>query len=355
MTDQCPDVFGGVDTHSDTHHAAVIDPLGRHLADRAFPATSEGYRALLEWLSSHGRVIAVGVEGTGSYGTQLARVLTAASLTVLDVNRPDRRMRRQHGKSDPIDAYAAAQAAASGRATITPKSHDGAAESLRILHNARASAVKARTQTINQIRSVMTTASDALRAQLRNLSAADLIVTCARLRPSSDLARPDTAAKFTLRRLARRYQELDREISEYNSELSALAALAAPALLAIHGVGPETAARLLAAVGDNPERLRSEAAFAHLCGVAPIPASSGRRDRHRLNRGGNRSANAALYRIAVVRMQRDCRTREYVARRTAQGLQKKDIIRCLKRYIAREVFKTLTCTNGKERALARIN
>ncbi|MEU3620177.1 transposase [Streptomyces sp. NPDC006872] len=270
-----------------------------------------------------------GRQGTGSYGTQLARVLTAAGLTVFDVNRPDRRMRRQHGESDPIDAYAAAQAAASGRASITPKTHDGAAESLRVLHNARASAVKSRTQAINQIRSVMTTAPDTLRARLRDLTTADLIVTCARLRPSTDLARPATAAKFTLRRLARRRQEPDREI-------------------------PETAARLLAAVGDNPERLRSEAAFAHLCGVAPVPASSGRRDRHRLNRGGNRSANAALYRIAVVRMQRDHRTREYIARRTAQGLQKKDIIRCLKRYIAREVFKALTCTNSSKRTLTQV-
>jgi transposase len=346
MTDQRQDVFGGVDTHTDTHHAAVVDHLGRHLADAQFPTTTEGYRALLDWLRSHGTVRAVGVEGTGSYGTQLARVLTAASLTVFDINRPDRRIRHQQGKSDPIDAYAAA----SGRANIIPKAHDGAAESLRILHNARTSAVKARAQAINQIRSLMVTAPDALRAQLRGLVRADLITTCARLRPAADLAGPAAAAKFTLRRLARRYQELDREIADYNAELSTLAA---PDLLAVNGVGPETAARLLAAVGDNPERLRSEAAFAHLCGAAPIPASSGRRDRHRLNRGGNRSANAALYRIAVVRMQHDRRTREYVARRTAQGLQKKDIIRCLKRYIAREVYRALTCANIAQMDLAQ--
>lgn len=345
MTDQRQDVFGGVDTHTDTHHAAVVDHLGRHLADAQFPTTTDGYRALLDWLRSHGTVRAVGVEGTGSYGTQLARVLTGAGLTVFDINRPDRRIRHQQGRSDPIDAYAAAQAVASGRANIIPKAHDGAAESLRILHNARTSAVKARTQAINQIRSLMITAPDALRAQLRGLVRADLITTCARLRPAADLAGPAAAAKFTLRRLARRYQELDREIAEYDAELHTLATQAAPDLLAVNGVGPETAARLLAAVGDNPERLRSEAAFAHLCGAAPIPASSGRRDRHRLNRGGNRSANAALYRIAVVRMQHDRRTREYVARRTAQGLQKKDIIRCLKRYIAREVYRALTCAN----------
>ncbi|QMU71821.1 IS110 family transposase [Streptacidiphilus sp. P02-A3a] len=348
MTDQSQDVFGGVDTHTDTHHAAVVDHLGRHLADAQFPTTNPGYRALLNWLRSHGTVCAVGVEGTGSYGTQLARVLGAAGLTVFDINRPDRRIRHQQGKSDPIDAYAAAQAVASGRATIIPKTHVGAAEALRLLHTARTSAVKARTQAINQIRSHMVTAPDTLRAQLRGKSSSDLIAACARLRPAADLTDPAAAAKFTLRRLARHYQDLDHEIDDYEAELSTLATQAAPDLMAVYGVGPETAARLLAAVGDNPERLHSEAAFAHLCGAAPIPASSGRRDRHRLNRGGNRSANAALYRIAVVRMQHDRRTRDYVARRTAQGLQKKDIIRCLKRYIAREVYRVLTCTNITE-------
>jgi transposase len=261
------------------------------------------------------------VEGTGSYGTQLARVLTAAGLTVFDINRPDRRIRHRLGKSDPIDAYAAAQTVAAGRADIVPKAHDGAAESLRVLHNARTSAVKARTQAINQIRSLLITAPDTLRAQLRGLAATDLIATCSRLRPAGDLATPMAAAKFTLRRLARRYQDLNHEIADYDAELTSLATQAAPDLVAVNGVGPKTAARLLAAVGDNPERLRSEAAFAHLCGVAPIPASSGRRDRHRLNRGGNRSANAALYRIVVVRMRHDPRTHDYIARRTAQARQ----------------------------------
>ncbi|MDQ1051561.1 IS110 family transposase [Streptomyces sp. V4I2] len=268
-----------------THHAAVVDPIGRHLGDAQFPTTSDGYRALLAWLLSFGTVLAVGVEGTGSYGTQLARVLAAAGLHVFDINRPDRRMRRQLGKSDPIDAYAAAEAVASGRAGVVPKTHAGAAEGLRILHNARTSAMKARTQAINQIRSLLVTAPDAVRSQLRGLAAAELISVCARLRPTPDLADPTAAAKFALRRLARRYQALTGEIDDYNVELTALAAQAAPMLLAVNGVGPETAARLLAAVGDNSERLRSEAAFAHLCGVAPLPAYSGRRDRHRLNRG----------------------------------------------------------------------
>ncbi|MET8509666.1 IS110 family transposase [Streptomyces sp. NPDC004787] len=351
MTDQHRDVFGGVDTHTDSHHAAVVDRLGRPLADARFPTTSQGYHALLDWLRSHGTVRAVGVEGTGSYGTQLTRVLAAAGLTVFDINRPDRRIRHQHGKSDPIDAYAAAEAVAAGRAATIPKPHAGAAEALRLLHTARMSAVKARTQAINQIRSHLVTVPDTLRDQLRDLPAGDLITACARLRPATDLTGPVAAAKFTLRRLARRYQQLDLEITKYDAELATLATQAAPGLLAVYGVGPETAARLLAAVGDTPERLHSEAAFAHLCGAAPIPASSGRRDRHRLNRGGNRSANAALYRIAMVRMQHDARTRDYVTRRTAQGLQKKDIIRCLKRYIAREIYRALTCTITTETPL----
>ncbi|WP_371666712.1 transposase [Streptomyces sp. NBC_00289] len=247
---------------------------------------------------------------------------------MFDINRPDRRMRRQLGKSDPIDAYAAAEAVASGRAGVIPKSHTGAAGGLagpvqrpRLGHEGSHAGRQPDPQPPGH-------RARHLARPTARLAAADLISMCARLRPTPDLADP-TAAKFTLRRLARRYQDLGREISEYDAEWTALTAQAAPMLLAVNGVGPETAARLLAAVGDNPERLRSEAAFAHVCGAAPLPASSGRRDRHRLNRGGNRSANAALYRIAAVRMQHDRRTREYVARRTAQGLQKKDIIRCL--------------------------
>jgi transposase len=342
MTHPALDVIGGVDTHGDTHHAAIIDTLGRELADRQFPTTISGYRDLLTWMRSHGTLTAVGVEGTGSYGAELARVLTAAGVTVVEVNRPDRATRRQQGKSDPIDAYAAARAVAAGRATGIPKSRDGLVEATRVLRVARRSAVKARTQAINQIRNLLVTAPAELREHVTGTHRADLVATLARLRPGTDLSDPLTATKAALRRLARRHQTLDAEIAELDAEIKPLIQRGAPELLDIVGVGPETAGQLLASAGDNPERMRSESAFAHLCGAAPIPASSGRTHRHRLNRGGDRAANNALYTIVLVRMRYDARTRDYVARRTRQGLSKKEIIRCLKRYVAREIYRVLT-------------
>lgn len=338
------EITGGVDTHGLTHHAAVIDSVGRHLADQEFPATSSGYRDLLDWMRACGTVIAVGVEGTGAYGAELARVLTAAGVAVIDVDRPDRKTRRMKGKSDPIDAYAAATAVLSGRATGMPKSRDGAVEAIRVLRAARRSAVKARTQAMNQIRGLLVSAPAMVREQTTGLNRAALIRTLARLRPDGDLSCPLAATRASLRRLARRHQAMDTEIAELDAELAPLTRQAAPALLEMYGVGPDTAGQLLTSAGDNPERMRSEAAFAHLTGVAPIPASSGRTHRHRLNRGGDRAANNALHTIALVRMRHDQRTRAYVQRRTTEGLSKKDIIRCLKRYVAREVYHALTST-----------
>lgn len=341
MTDQALEVTGGIDTHGETHHAAVVDRLGRHLADREFEATGGGYRKLLAWLLSFGAVTAVGVEGTGAYGAELARVLAGGGLKVVEVDRPDRKTRRLKGKSDPIDAYAAAEAVASGRASGIPKTRSGVVEAVRALRVPRRSAVKSRTQAVNQARQLLVTAPEALRSQLRGLSAAALAKACARLRPGSDLADPLHAAKAALRRLGRRILALTEEIDELEAELKALTTQAAPELLALQGVGADVAGQLLATAGDNPDRLHSEAAFAHLCGVAPIPASSGRRDRHRLNRGGDRAANHALHTITLCRLRWDERTRTYMDRRTRQGLSKKDIMRCLKRHIAREVYRVL--------------
>jgi transposase len=337
-------VFGGVDTHGRTHHAAVIDELGRHLGDREFPATSAGYRRLRVFLASHGRLLAVGVEGTGAYGAELARQLAAAGLSVLEVDRPDRRTRRMKGKSDPIDAYAAAEAVASGRATGRPKTRTGLVEAIRALRIARASALKARTQAINQIRALLVSAPAHLREQVADLPRAALIRTLAALRPGQDLTGPLAAAKAALRHLARRCQLLDQEITELDTEITPLIRQAAPALLELFGVGTETAGQLLTTAGDNPERMRSEAAFAHLTGVAPIPASSGRTHRHRLNRGGDRAANHALHTTVLVRMRYEERTRTYVERRTREGLSKPEIMRCLKRYLAREIYHTLLAT-----------
>jgi transposase len=341
MADQIA-VVGGVDTHTDFHQAAVIDSIGRHLATKSFPTNPDGYRRLLDWLRSHGDVIAVGVEGTGAYGSELARFLRVGQVTVIDVDRPDRRARRANGKSDPVDAYAAATAVLSGRAGGTPKTRDGIVEAIRSLRVVRRSAVKSRTQTINQIRTLIVTAPGEVRERLRTLPTAELIRQLARSRPGTDLSAPACAVRTALRRLARRYQYLTEEIADADAELKPLVARAAPELVALRGVGTETAAQLLITAGDNPDRLTSEASFAHLCAAAPIPASSGRTHRHRLNRGGDRQANNALHTIALVRMRYDTRTRDYVIRRTAEGMSKKDILRCLKRFIAREVYKYLT-------------
>ena len=294
-------VTGGVDTHGETHHATVVDALGRQLADRQFPTTPRGYRALLSWLGSFGQLVRVGVEGTGAYGAALSRFLHSNGVQVVEVDRPDRKTRRARGKSDPIDAYAAALAAVSGRASGTPKSRDGRVEAIRVLRVTRRSAVKARTQAMNQLRALLLTGPAELREQLRNLTPGTLIDTCAGLRPSADLADPAQATKAALRRLARRHQRLHEEIRQLDAELAPLVTATAPDLLALPGVGVEVAGQLLTTAGDNPDRMRSEAAFAHLCGVAPIPASSGRTNRHRLNRGGDRAANTALHTIALSR------------------------------------------------------
>ena len=337
------EVFGGVDTHSNTHHAAVVDPLGRELADREFPATPSGYEALRTWLVGYGQLVMVGVEGTGSYGAGLMRVLAGTGITVVEVDRPDRSARRSDGKSDPLDAYAAARAAASGRAAGTPKSRDGIVESIRCLRLVQRSAIKARTQCINQIRALLVNGPTDLRELMRPLTTARMIRTLANLRPGTDLADPGVACRRALRSLARRHADLDREVKELHRGLTDLTRQAAPELLERPGVGVQVAAQLLITAGDNPNRLVSEAAFAHLAGVAPVPASSGKRQhRHRLNRGGDRAANNALYTVALVRMRFHQPTRAYVARRTAEGLSKKDIIRCLKRAVAREMFHLLT-------------
>jgi transposase len=344
MTDQDRVVFGGADTHRDTIHVAVVDQMGRHLADQQVPATRAGYaQAVLFW-AGYGRLAKVGVEGTSSYGAGLSEHLRSAGIEVVEVDRPDRSTRRRRGKSDPIDAYAAAAAVASQRATTVPKTRDGAVEAIRVLRVARASAIKARTQTINQVKNLIVTAPIALREALTG-STSQIMAICADMTHSAeDFRDPTTATKAALASLAHRYRHLTDEITRLDQALRPLVAATAPDLVALPGVGTDVAGQLLVTAGDNPHRLHSEAAFAHLCGAAPIPASSGRTDRHRLNRGGDRQANRALHVVALTRLRHDPRTRDYVERRTKQGLSRKDIIRCLKRYIARDVYRTLTTT-----------
>ena len=333
-------VTGGVDTHADMHVAAALDPIGGLLGVEEFPATAAGYARLLGWLGGFGTVALVGIEGTGSYGAGLARHVTAAGIRVVEVDRSDRQDRRRQGKSDPLDAVSAARAAQSGRARGAPKGRDGAVEAIRALMVAKRSARSERVQTINQARALVLTGPDDLRTRFARHTAAGLVSGLASLRP-----RPGDvvgyATRIALRELGRRAEFLDAQLERLDELIVPLVAARAPGLLALHGVGPDTAALLLVAAGDHPGRLRSEAAWAHLCAVAPIPASSGKVTRHRLNPGGDRQANHALWRIVLTRMSAHPPTLIYVERRTKEGLSKKEIIRCLKRYVAREVYRHL--------------
>lgn len=336
------EVVVGVDTHGHTHHAAVLSTIGGELGDCEFPATAAGYAALLSWVRGHGHPLRIGVEGTSSYGAGLTRHLQEEGATVVEIDRPDRRARRHHGKSDPLDAYAAARAALAGTRVVVPKIGSGIVEAIRVIRVTRRSAVKARTQTTNQLRSLLVTAPAELRERLAALKTPALVTACARLRiATTDLSDPTRAVRVALRRLARRHQQLTAEIRDADRELRPLITAAAPAMIDRLGVNVEVAGQLLTTIGDNPDRMRSEAAFAHLCGIAPLPASSGRTRRHRLNRGGDRAANNAVYTVVLTRLRLDERTRAYVTRRTAEGLSKREIIRCLQRYVARELYQLL--------------
>lgn len=341
MHDEGREVTGGVDTHGEVHVAAAVDDAGRILGTASFPASLAGYRGLLRWLRRHGRVARVGVEGTGAYGAGLARYLTAEGVTVIEVDRPDRQRRRRRGKSDTVDAEGAARAALNGDATGIPKAGSGPVESVRVLRLARRSALKARTQAANQIRDLIVTAPDQLRSRLRALDTDRRVAVCVRFR-TGEVADPVEATKAALRSLARRHVELTAELDSLDTQIADLCAAINPALLGAHGVGAEVAATLLVSAGDNPRRMGSEAAFAALCGASPVEASSGKVTRHRLNRGGDRQANNALWRIVLVRMATDQPTKDYVLRRTVEGKSTKEIIRCLKRHVAREVFHLLT-------------
>jgi transposase len=338
-------VTGGVDTHKDTHTAAAIDSGGKLLGVQQFPTTPAGYHALLAWLRSFGTLALVGIEGTGAYGAGLAAQLRLTGVVTVEIDRPDRKTRRWQGKSDPVDAEAAARAALAGIRTGTPKQRDGQVEALRVVRIARRGAITARADAQRQMKALVVTAPDVLRTELRDLTNRQLIEICATRRPDrSSAADPTIATVIALRTLARRHQRLTTEIDELDELIAPLTESINPALCALNGVGPDVAGQLLVTAGENPQRLRSEAAFAMLCGAAPLPASSGRTHRHRLNRGGDRQANASLYRIVLCRLRWDPRTRAYVERRTTEGLNKKEIIRCLKRYIAREIYTALTTT-----------
>ena len=335
-------VVAGVDTHKDTHHFAVLAVgTGARLGDLKVPATPAGYDQLLSFVASFGAIRLIGIEGTSSYGAGLARSLATAGVSIREVIRPKRAQRRR-GKSDPIDAYAAAaQALAEPETLPVAKTNDGPVEQIRVLMAVRRSAMKARVAAHRQITCLLITAPEALKARFTDLTGNRLIDTLATTRPGPATTSVSAATGQALRRLARRHQNLTAEIDEIDTELHTLTIQAAPTMLATKGYGVITTATLLISAGDNPDRLRTEASFAALCGAAPIPASSGKTTRHRLNRGGDRQGNWALHQIALVRLSTDTRTKTYAAKLRAAGKSKKDVLRCLKRAIAREAWHLL--------------
>jgi transposase len=334
------EVILGVDTHRDTHAVVLVDLLGRLVATETFPTHRRGLRALIKWAQQRGTIRRAGVEGTGSFGAGLTGALRLEGIEVVEVTRAARVGGRHRGKNDTRDAEAAARSVLSGQATAEPKARDGIVESIRVLRNTRASAIKARTQAILHIKNLIVTAPDELRESLSGMTNRQLVKRCARMRRS---ARRDSlsATRHALRSLARRHQTLDTEIAELDQLLAELTAQAAPRLLKQPGIGPEIAARMLLVAGDNPTRLRNDAALAALCGASPIEASSGKTTRHRLNRGGDRQGNSALWLIANNRMIHHPETRAYVKRRTEQGKSTKEIRRCLMRHVARGIYPLL--------------
>lgn len=335
-------VTGGVDTHLDTHVVAALDANGGVLGVESFPASRAGYASLSSWLAGFGPVERVGVEGTGAYGAGLARHLRGCGLEVIEVDRPNRQLRRAQGKSDSLDAIEAARAVLSGRATGVAKTADGNVEAMRALLVAKRSGREARITCLNQIRHLGVTAPEELRERFKSTPRTALAAQAAALRPRPDRDAVIYATKLAMRSLGRRVLSIDDEIVRLDAALAELVTATAPGLVGLYGVGVDTAAILCVAAGDNPQRVHSEAAWAHLCGVAPLEATSGKvTRRHRLNRGGNRQANHALWRIVFTRLGSDPRTRTYVARRLDDGLSRPEIIRSLKRYVARETYRQL--------------
>lgn len=341
----------GVDTHKHIHVAAVMDSIGGILATGTIATDRAGYQQLLEWAADYGTIIAFGIEGTGSYGAGLASYIRRQGHKVVEVSRPDRRLRRLNGKSDTLDAENAARAVLAGFATATPKSADGSVEMIRQLKVAHDTAVKDRSAAMITLKAMLVHAEENLRKVLQGKTQKMIARHYASLRPRA-LSTPEEANRHVLRSLARRWLSLNEEILELEAMIKGLVIARAPHLLDQFGIGVDTAAEILIVAGDNPERIKSEAAFAKLAGISPVPTGSGMTSgKHRINHGGHRQLNAAIYRTVIVRMRFHEPTIAYVARRTAEGKSKRDIIRCLKRYVIREVYH-LVKTNPRTGQIA---
>ena len=335
------DYVVGVDTHRDEHVVvAVAAPVGAVVARQAVPADARGYRETLRFAERYasGRR-AWAVESTGSYGAGLARFLAGRGETVLELSRTPRAERRLKGKDDALDAARTARAALAGDTLARPRSGQRR-EALRLLLVARRSAVDVRRQALGQLRGVIVTSPDRLREELRGLPVGKLLERCSRFRRSGSGRADELATRLVLRSLARRIQAATEEADQLEREILALVQALAPQLLDEPGVGPIVAAQLLVA-WSHPGRVRSEAAFARLAGVAPVPASSGQTVRQRLSRGGDRQLNRALHTVVLHRRQHDPATRDYIARRIAEGKSRREATRLLKRYLARRLYRLL--------------
>lgn len=332
----------GVDTHSLVHHAAALDSLGQVLGDRKFSTDLAGYQELLDWAAGFGIINAFGVECTGSYGAGLTRHLLAAGVDVVEVNRGHALTRSRSGKNDAIDAEEAARKVLSGECSSPAKDTTGSIEAIRNLHLVRDSAIKSRTAALVQLRDILVTAPGTLRQRLDAKTLQAKATQARSLRPDLDrLNQPEQAAKYALRELGRRVEDLTAQINAADKHLHRLLHAVAPTVMALPQVGPVSAAQLLITAGENIERFPSEAAFARLCGVAPVPVSSGKSHRMRLHRGGNRQANRVIYLITVGRLKIDPKSQAYRDRKISQGHSKSDVIRSLKRYVARELYYAL--------------
>ena len=345
VTADTPTVIGGIDTHQDLHAAAVVSRDGTVLGSQSFSTTRAGYRAMLRWFRSYDELVRVGVEATGTYGAGITRHLALAGVPVLEVTGPDRSLRRAKGKDDSLDAIAAAQAALTGQRVQVAKDRSGAVEALRVLRTTRKTAIKCRRATLQQLHNTIVASPDEVRDQVRNLTRMQLLRTCASWRPDTVGYRdPVVATRIALKSLARRVLDLNDEVADLDRLIEPLVEELGSTLTQLEGVGPNSAGEFIVAAGENSDRLRSEAGFAMLCGACPIPASIGKTQRQRLNRGGNRQANSALHIVVLSRMRTDPRTKKYVERRLNEGRTKREIMRCLKRYVAREIYHAIITT-----------
>ncbi len=339
LADQVDHIIG-VDTHRDAHSAALVNPAGAVEADITLATDAFGYRRLLRFAQERApgrRVWAI--EGTGSFGSGLTTFLLEQGEWVVEIDRPKRPARRDGAKSDELDAARAAREALSREHLAQPRQR-GWREALRVLLVTREGAIASRTRAIGLLKGLIVSAPGPLREQLRRHSTDEQLARCARLRTSAAQSVEHRATVVAIRAAARRSLALEAEARDLESQLELLVHEVAPQLVAERGVGPITAAQVLNAY-SHKGRFRSEAAFASLGGAAPIPASSGQTIRYRLNRGGDRQLNRALHTIVLSRLTHDPDTRAYAARRAGEGKTPREIKRCLKRYLARRLFRVL--------------